>query len=130
MSLSDVIDQFLNKHSFSDTGTTEKSNFTTSGVRSQQVDDFDTSDQKVSTGTLVFEARGISMDRVVLFGINWTTFINRFTNDIHDATQSFRADGHFDRRSQVIDCLASDQTVSGIQSNSSDSGVPEMLSDF
>jgi len=35
MSLSNIVNKFHNKHSLTDTGTTEKTNFTTSGIRGQ-----------------------------------------------------------------------------------------------
>lgn len=39
MSLGDVVNQLLNKHCLSDTGTSEEADFSTTGVRSEQVDD-------------------------------------------------------------------------------------------
>jgi len=38
----DVIDKFLNEHCFSDSSTSEESNFSSSCVGSQQIDDLDT----------------------------------------------------------------------------------------
>ncbi len=49
MVLSDVVDEFLDQDSFTDTGTSEETDFTTSGVRGQQVDDLNTSDQDFGT---------------------------------------------------------------------------------
>ena len=46
--LGDVIDQFLNDHGLAHTGTTEKTDLTSSGVGGQHVDDLDTSDQNLS----------------------------------------------------------------------------------
>lgn len=85
MGFGDVIDEFLNKHCFSDTGSSEKTDLTTSSIRGQQVDDLDTSDQKIGSGTLFFEAGGFSVNGIVLLGFDWTTFIDRFTDHIHDA---------------------------------------------
>ena len=41
---SNVIDKFLNDDSFSDTGTSEKTDFTSSCVRGEHINDFDTGD--------------------------------------------------------------------------------------
>jgi len=43
--LSDVVDKLHNKHSLADTGTTEKTNLSTLGVRSQKIDNLNTSDE-------------------------------------------------------------------------------------
>lgn len=40
MGLGDVVDQLLDKHSLSDTGTSEETNLSTTGVRGEQVDDY------------------------------------------------------------------------------------------
>jgi hypothetical protein len=48
VSLGDVVDEFLNDDSLSDSGTSEKSDFTTSGIWSQHINDFDTGDQDFS----------------------------------------------------------------------------------
>jgi len=39
VSLSDVVNQLLDKHSLSDTGTSKETNLSSTGVRSEQVDD-------------------------------------------------------------------------------------------
>ena len=42
MKLSDVVDKLHDKHGLADTGTTEKTNLTTLGVRAEQIDNLDT----------------------------------------------------------------------------------------
>jgi peptide chain release factor 1 len=42
VSLCDVVNQLHNEHSLTDTGTSKETNFTTSGVRGQEIDDLDT----------------------------------------------------------------------------------------
>ena len=37
MSFGDVVNQFLDEHGFSDSGSSEKPDFTSSGIRSQQI---------------------------------------------------------------------------------------------
>ena len=48
MSLGNVVDKLLNQHSLTDTGTTEQTNLTTTGVGGNQVDDLDTSFENLS----------------------------------------------------------------------------------
>lgn len=55
MSLCNVVNKFLNKHGFSDTGSSEESNLSSSSVRGEEINDFDTGDQEFGSGTLVFE---------------------------------------------------------------------------
>jgi hypothetical protein len=50
--LCDVGDEFHDKYGLSDTGTTKESNFTTASIRSQQINDFNTSDKNFIFGTL------------------------------------------------------------------------------
>ena len=42
MELSDVVDKLHDKHGLADTGTTEKTNLTTLGIRAEQIDNLDT----------------------------------------------------------------------------------------
>ena len=64
VSLGDVIDEFLNKDGFAHASTAEKSDLTASGVRSQQIDDLNASNQQLGSGSLVRKAGRITMDRV------------------------------------------------------------------
>lgn len=45
--LGDVVDKLLNEDSLADTGTTEQTNLTTTGVGGKQIDDLDTSDENL-----------------------------------------------------------------------------------
>ena len=49
MSLGDVVDKFLNQHGLSDTGTTEKTNLSTTSIRSEEVDDLDSGLQNLGS---------------------------------------------------------------------------------
>lgn len=43
----DIVNQFLNEHGFSDSGSSEESNFTSSRIGSHQIDNFNTGDQNL-----------------------------------------------------------------------------------
>jgi hypothetical protein len=84
--LGDIINKFLNEHCFSYSGTSEKSNFTSSGIWSQQIDDLDTSNQQFGSRSLFLETWGFSVDRVVFISLNRSSFVDGFTDNIHDTT--------------------------------------------
>jgi hypothetical protein len=50
MGFGNIVDKFLNQHSLAYTGTTEKTNFSTTGVRSKKVDNLNTGLQNFSSG--------------------------------------------------------------------------------
>merc|ERR1712191_20878 len=47
MGLSDVVNQFHNQHSLSDTSTTEETNFASLGVGGEKIDDLNSSDKNI-----------------------------------------------------------------------------------
>jgi len=55
MSFGNVIDKFLNKDSFSDSGSSEETNFSSSGIRGQKIDNFNTGNQEFSSRSLILE---------------------------------------------------------------------------
>jgi peptide chain release factor 1 len=86
VSLGDVVDELLNEHSLSDTGTTEKSDFTTSGVRGEQVDDLDTGLENLGSGRLVDESGSIGVNGQHLDTLDLSTLVKGLTDDGHDST--------------------------------------------
>ena len=50
MSLGDVVNEFLDQHGLSDTGTSEQTNLSTTSVGGEQVDNLDASLQDLSSG--------------------------------------------------------------------------------
>jgi hypothetical protein len=70
------------------------------------------------------------VDWVFYFSVDGTSFIDWITNDVHDSAQSLRADWNTDWSTGIDDFLASDETLSGIHGNGSDSGVSQMLGHF
>ena len=59
MGLGDVVDELHDKHSLSDTSTTEESNLASLGIGGKQIDDLDSSDENLLLDTHVHELRGI-----------------------------------------------------------------------
>ena len=125
--LGDVVDQFLNQDGLTDTGTTEQSNLTTSGVRSQQVDDLDTGLQDFGGGGLVNESGGIGVDGRQLDTLDGASLINGLTDNVHDSTEGLGTDGDGDGRTGVDDLLASDETVGTLHGDASDGVLTQVL---
>ena len=84
VSLGDVVDKLLNEDGLADTGTTEQTNLSTTGVGGEQVDDLDTGDENLSRGRLLDELRGVSVNGGELVGLDRTTLINGVTSDVDD----------------------------------------------
>ncbi len=102
--------QFLNEHSLADTGTTEKTNLSTTSIRSQKIDDLNTSDKHFGSCGLFDELRGIDVDRSQLGGLDRTSLINRVTSDVHDTTQGTWADRNLDGCASIASFVSSDET--------------------
>lgn len=67
------------------------------------------------------------MDGIFCFGVNWTSLIDRISDDIHNSSERFWSYRNTDRCSSIINLLTSDQSFGGIHSNGSNSGVAQML---
>jgi peptide chain release factor 1 len=76
MGLGDVVDQLLNEDGLAHTGTTEETNLSPTSVRSEQVDNLDTSDQNLGSGGLVSEGRRVSVNRQELIRLDRATLVN------------------------------------------------------
>jgi hypothetical protein len=80
----------LNQDGLSDTGTTEQTNLSSSGVRSQQVDDLDTGLQNLGDDRLVNERRSVGVDGGHLDSLDWASVVDGLTDDVHDSTAGRR----------------------------------------
>lgn len=94
--------QLLNEHSLTDTGTTEETNLTTTGVGGKEIDDLDTSDENLGRGGLVDEERGLSVDGGELGGLDGTTLVDGVTSDVDDTAKGGGTDGDGDGGTSVL----------------------------
>lgn len=94
--------QLLDEHGLSDTGTTEETNLTTTGVGGKQVDDLDTSNEDFGRGGLLSERRGVGVDGGDLLGLDGTTLVDGVTGDVHDTTESLGTDRDLDGGTSVV----------------------------
>lgn len=110
--LGDVVDQLLNEDGLADTGTTEETNLSTTGVGGEEVDDLDTSDENLGGGGLVDELGGLGVNGKLLVGLDGATLVNGVTSDVDDTAQSRGADGNGDGGTSVGGLGATDETLS------------------
>jgi hypothetical protein len=128
--LGDVVDQFLNQDGLTDTGTTEQSNLTTSGVRSQQVDDLDTSLQNFGSGGLVNESGCIGVNRGKLDTFDGSSLIDGLTDNVHDSTEGLGTDGDGDGCTSVDNLLTSNETIGTFHGDTSTGVLTQVLGHF
>lgn len=130
MGLGDVVDELLNQHSLSDTSTSEETDLSSTSVGGKEVDNLDTGLQDFSSGGLVDEWWGLSVDRRELDTLDRATFVDGFTNDVHDATEGSSADGNHDGGAGVNDLGATDKTLCTVHSNGTDRVLTKMGGDL
>ena len=70
------------------------------------------------------------MDRVVSFGVDWPSFVDWLSDDVHDSSEGFWSDWDSDWGAGVSYSLASDEPVCRVERDCADFGVTEMLGDF
>jgi peptide chain release factor 1 len=127
MGLGNVVNQLLNENGLTDTGTTEETNLTTTGVGGKEIDNLDTSLKNLSGGRLLSEGGGLSVDGKVLSSLNGSTLIDGLTNDVDNSTKGTTADGNGNGGTGVNNGLTTDETLSTVHGNSTDSVLTQML---
>jgi len=104
-------DQLLNEDSLADTGTTEKTNLTTTGVWGEKVDDLDTSNENLGGGGLLSEDWGVGVNWGILVGLDWTALVDWVTSNVHDTTKSTLTDWNGDWGARVGGGLTTAKTL-------------------
>lgn len=108
----ETYNQLLNEDGLTDTGTTEETNLTTTGVGGKQIDDLDTSDENLGLSGLLNELGSLSVNGTELVGLDGTTLVNGVTSDVDDTAESTRADGDGDGSTGVTGGSTTGQTLS------------------
>ena len=130
MGLGDVVNEFLNQHSLSDTGTSEETNLSTTSVGSEEIDDLDTCFQHLGGGGLVDERRRLGVNGGELDTLDGTTLVNGLTNDVHDTAEGSGSDRDHDRSASVNDLGAANETLGTVHSNGADRVLTQMGRDL
>ncbi|GMR43041.1 hypothetical protein PMAYCL1PPCAC_13236 [Pristionchus mayeri] len=130
VSLGDVVNELHDKHSLSDTGTSEETDLSSLGVRGKKIDDLDTSRKNLLLDGHLDELGSLSVNGGLGLGVDGASLVNGLSNDVHDTAESLGSDGDLDRISGVDDLLATDKTLGTVHSNGTDDILTEMLGDL
>src|SRR4051794_2175760 len=79
MFLCDIVDQFLNRYRFTNTRTTEESDFTTLLVWSKKIDYFNPCLKHFCLCRQFVEAWSFTVDRSLVFRGNFSSLVNRLS---------------------------------------------------
>src|SRR5436190_22265045 len=109
--LGNTYNEFLNKYRLADAGATEETNLSTTGIRSQQIHDLDTSNQYFSTGCLLDELWCLSVDGSHLDSFDRPSLVNWVTGDIHNTAKRSWADRNHDGGTSINSISATDETL-------------------
>jgi hypothetical protein len=130
MGLCDIVDKFLNQHGLADTSTSEETNFTTTSVGSEEVDDLDTRLEDFGSGRLVDERRRFGVDGQHFDTLDGSTFINGLANDVHDTSKGILSNRDLNWGTRVDDFLSTDETFGTIHSNCPHGVLTQVGGDF
>jgi len=130
VSLGDVVDQLHDKHSLSDSSTTEETDLSSLGVRGEEIDDLDSSHENLLLHAHLHELGGFCVNGGESLGVDGTTLIDGLSDDVHDTAKSFGSHGDLDGSSGVEDLISTDKTLSSVHGNGANDVVSKMLGDF
>jgi hypothetical protein len=128
--LGNVVDKLHDKHGLTDTGTSEKTNLTSTSVWVNKVNNLDTGYKNLSLGLLLSESWSISVNWKSTGGINWSTLVNWLSNNVDNPAKKTRADWHLDWGFGVNTYLAANETIGGVHSNGTNGVLSKMLGDL
>ena len=130
MFLGDIIDKFLNQYSLSYTGTAEQTDFTTFGIRFEQVDHFDTCEEYLLHSSQILKLRGVAMNGICTFAVESFHTVDRITDYVHQSSFNLFANRHRDRASGGIHFHASLKSVSTVHRYGTHRIFADMLLNF
>ena len=130
MFLGDIIDKFLNQYSLSYTGTAEQTDFTTFGIRFEQVDHFDTCEEHLLHSSQILKLRGVAMDGISTCTVQLLHAVDRVAHYVHQSSFNLFAYRHCDRASGGIHFHASLKSVSAVHSHGTNRILADVLLNF
>ena len=126
-----IPDQFHDDNRLADAGAAEQTDFTTTGIRRNQVNDLDPCFQYLRAGRLVFQFRGRAVNRPMIFCFDLTRIVvDRIAQNIENTTQSSRSNRNLDRRPRVKGFHPPLQSISGGHGHAANGAVTQVLHDF
>ena len=128
--LGDVVDQFHDENCLADACTAEEADLAATRIRREQVDDLDAGHKDLGFCRLLDIFRSRLVDGAGQLGLDRTCFVNRLTDNVHDAAEGFLADRHQDGRTGVINGLTANETFCRVHGDGTDSVFAEVLGNF
>ncbi|GMT20564.1 hypothetical protein PFISCL1PPCAC_11861, partial [Pristionchus fissidentatus] len=130
VSLGDVVNQLHDKHSLSDTGTSEETDLTSLGVGGKKIDDLNSGYENLLLDGHLNELGSLSVNGGLSLGVDGSSLVDGLSNDVHDTAQSLGSDGDLDRISGINDLVTAHETLGTVHSDGTDDIVTEMLGDL
>ncbi len=124
------MNQFLNQHGFTHTGTTEETNFTTLPVGSEQVNHLNSGHENGVAGVLILKSGCSAVNRGNAGCLYLALVINGLTEKVHHTTKRAFPYRHGNGSPGVADLNTTDQTVCGVHGNGAEYIAAKVLSHF
>ena len=130
MRFRNIVNQFHNQNGLADTSTAKQTNFTTLGIRCEQINNLNAGDKHFSFSGLLDKFRRFLVNGTSLVGTDITGFINRLANNIHNTTQCIFTYGYFNRVARIQNILTSHKTLCRVHGYGPNGALTEVLGYF
>ena len=127
MTFGDIMNHLHDKHRLSHTGTAEKTDLSSFGIRFEQIDDFYTGIKHLGIDGKIFKTRSRSMNRSDLFVVESGKMDDGIPHHIHQPAFDLIAGRHSQRTLQIDHFHSSGKTVGCIHGNAADSLLTDVL---
>jgi peptide chain release factor 1 len=97
----DVVDELEQRDGLAYAGAAEQSDLAAFRDRHDEVDDLDAGLEQLDRARLLLVGRRLAVNRPSLLGPNGARVVDRVAENVHDAAEHLRADGHGDRLAGV-----------------------------
>jgi hypothetical protein len=128
--LRDVVDQLHDDDRLADARAAEESDLAAALVRCEEINDFDARLECFDFDCLVGEQGGGSVDRVVLLGFDGTGLVHGLADDVDDAAECLRSDGHLNAVAGILNVHVADQTFGRVHGDAANRLLSQVLRDF
>ena len=98
----DIVDELHHVYGLTNTCTTKETHFTALGKRAYEINYFDACLQQLFRSSKLFVGWRSAVNCGAVLFADWATLVNGVTQDIHNTTEGFDANGNRDRCPCVI----------------------------
>ena len=126
----DVVDQFHDQDRLADAGAAEEADLAALGIRADQVDDLDPRLKDLRCGQLILKSRRGAVDRPAFLRARSGHVVDRLTEQVEHAAETFLADRHRDRAARIQRVRSADEAVRGAHGDAAHDVVADLLRHF